>query len=198
MLTKEFADKLELRGSVNLESYLSYFYEETVTLPQLIEHFSERNGDAYPFHDEGTREVGKTIYFMDEPLRIKEHAEAVEAEFRESMTMRARKGYVLPSQMKLLYGGEEVAARLPQGRIVTLSALDNKGAYFPPNFKSDISVKNVAPYNGSFETLLKDLVNYKKKGYRVLLLSGSRTRAARLAQDLWDQGLTAVYSEDPM
>ena len=98
---------------------MSYFYEETVTLPQLIEHFSERNGDAYPFHDEGTREVGKTIYFMDEPLRIKEHAEAVEAEFRESMTMRARKGYVLPSQMKLLYGGEEVAARLPQGRIVT-------------------------------------------------------------------------------
>ncbi|MBO7339928.1 MAG: transcription-repair coupling factor, partial [Lachnospiraceae bacterium] len=57
-------------------------------------------------------------------------------------------------------------------------------------------VRNVAPYNGSFETLVKDLTNYKKKGFRVILLSGSRTRAERLAKDLWDQGLSAVYTEN--
>jgi len=56
----------------------------------------------------------------------------------------------------------------------------------------------VAPYNNSFETLVKDLKNYHKKGYRVLLLSGSRTRAKRLAEDLRDNELRAVYSEDPM
>lgn len=180
-LAREFADKLELRGAVNLESYLSYFYEETLTLPEMIERFSD-----------------KVVYFMDEPLRIKDQAEAVEAEFRDSMSSRAEKGYVLPGQMQLLFGGEEVAAKLPQGNMVTLSSLDNRGAYFPPKFKSDINVKNIAPYNGSFETLLGDLEQYKKKGYRVLLLSGSRTRAARLAQELWDQGLTAVYTENPM
>jgi len=185
-LAKEFADKLELRGAVNLESYLSYFYEDTVTLPEMIERMEAgRTGDT------------GIVYFMDEPLRIREQAEAIAQEFRESMGQRAQKGYVLPGQMKLLYSGEEVAARLPMGRIVTLSALDNRGAYFPPGFKTDINVKNVAPYNGSFESLLKDLANYKKKGYRVLLLSGSRTRAARLAQELWDQELTAVYSENP-
>lgn len=180
-LAREFADKLELRGAVNLESYLSYFYEETLTLPEMIERFSD-----------------KVVYFMDEPLRIKDQAEAVEAEFRDSMSSRAEKGYVLPRQMQLLFGGEEVAAKLPQGNMVTLSSLDNRGAYFPPKFKSDINVKNIAPYNGSFETLLGDLKQYKKKGYRVLLLSGSRTRAARLAQELWNQGLTAVYTENPM
>ena len=181
-MAKEFAERLELRGGVNLESYLNYFYEDTVTLSELIERYAGENS---------------AIYFMEEPLRIREQAEAVELEFRESMEMRAKKGYVLPGQMKLLYSGEEVAARLPQGRVMTLSSLDNRGAYFPPKQKYDINVKNIAPYNGSFETLVKDLSQYKKKGYRVLLFSGSRTRAARLAQNLWDQELTAVYSENP-
>ncbi len=39
---------------------------------------------------------------------------------------------------------------------------------------------------------------FRRNGYRVLLLSGSRTRAKRLAEDLRDQELTAVYTEDPM
>ena len=65
----------------------------------------------------------------------------------------------------------------------------------------DIAARNIAPYNNSFESLVKDLKKYKKNGYRVLLLSGSRTRARRLAEDLRnteDAGLTAVYTEDPM
>ena len=40
-------------------------------------------------------------------------------------------------------------------------------------------------------------MKFKKQGYRVLLLSGSRTRAKRLAEDLRDEELTAVYTEDP-
>ena len=184
-LAKEFADRLELRGAVNLESYLHYFYEDTVTLPEMIERYA------------GEGKTAQAVYFLEEPLRIREQAQAVELEFRESMTQRAQMGYVLPSQMKLLFSGEEVAARLPQGRMVTLSAMDNKGGYFPPALKCDIDVRNVAPYNGSFEMLVKDLKAYKKKGYRVILLSGSRTRAARLAQDLWDQELTAIYSDNP-
>ncbi len=227
-LAKEFADKLELRGAVNLESYLNYFYEDTVTLPEMIERYaagektgttganvgeksgttgvniSERPETAGAKETGGRKESGagtksaQVAYFLEEPMRVKEQAEAVELEFRESMAQRAEKGYVLPSQMKLLYSGEEAASRLPQGRIVTLAAMDNKGGYFQPSFKCDVNVRNVAPYNGSFETLVKDLKNYKKKGYRVLLLSGSRTRAQRLAQDLWDQELTAVYSDNSM
>ena len=180
-LAKEFADKLELRGAVNLESYLNYFYEDTVTLPEMIERYAK----------------DQAVYFLEEPMRIKEQADAISLEFRESMSQRLEKGYVLPSQLKLLYSGEEVAARLPMGRIVTLSAMDNNGAYFAPKLRSDVNARSTAPYNGSFETLVKDLQTYKKKGYRVLLLSGSRTRAQRLAQDLWDQELTAVYSENP-
>ena len=57
--------------------------------------------------------------------------------------------------------------------------------------------RSVNPYNNSFEMLVKDLLRWKKSGYRMLLLSPSRTRAARLAKDLQDQEMSAFYSEDP-
>ena len=43
---------------------------------------------------------------------------------------------------------------------------------------------------------MKDLRYWKKNGYQVLLLSGSRTRAQRLAQDLQEEGLSSFYTED--
>ncbi|MCM1551297.1 MAG: transcription-repair coupling factor [Butyrivibrio sp.] len=179
---KELKEQLlEFQNKVNLESYIHYFYEETVTLPELL------------------WKLGATpLFFIDEPARVREQADAVELEFRESMEQRALKGYILPGQMDILYSGEQVAARLQKGVVFTMSTLEGQYGFFKPDIKYDISVRNIAPYNNSFEALVKDLKQYRKKGYRVLLLSGSRTRAKRLAEDLRDQELTAVYTEDPM
>ena len=184
---KELREQLvEFKSKVNLESYIRYFYENTVTLPELLAHLAK----SYARQE-------LPAFFLDEPLRIREQAEAVELEFRGSMSQRAEKGYILPGQMNVLYSGEEVAAKLSQCSVVTLSALDARGGYFKPEKKVDITVKSVAPYNNSFESLVKDLKQFKKKGYRVLLLSGSRTRAKRLAEDLREEELAAVYTEDP-
>lgn len=184
---KELKEQLlELKTKVNLEGYVRYFYEETVTLPELLTHVSEKNGM-----------MGCPVFFLEEPARIREQADAVELEFRESMTQRAEKGYILPGQMNILYSGEEVAAKLLGGSVVTISTMDSRGVYFKPERKIDVAARNVAPYNNSFESLVKDLKQYKRNGYRVLLLSGSRTRAKRLAEDLRDQELAAVYTEDP-
>ncbi len=169
----------ELKSKVNLEGYIRYFYEETVTLPELLAHMSE------------------PVFFMDEPARIKEQADAVELEFRDSMAQRAEKGYILPGQMDILYSGEEVAARLQRGNVVTIATMEGKTGYFRPERRIDIASRSIAPYNNSFEALVKDLKQFRKNKYRVLLLSGSRTRAKRLAEDLRDQDISAVYSEDP-
>ena len=59
-----------------------------------------------------------------------------------------------------------------------------------------IQTKGVNPYNNSFEMLTRDLKRLKRNQYRVILLSGSRTRAKRLAEDLRDYDLSSFYSED--
>ncbi len=64
------------------------------------------------------------------------------------------------------------------------------------NEEFDLTVKSMDSYNSSFELLVKDLQQYKKQGYRIALLSGSRTRAERLAKDLQEEGLSAFYRED--
>lgn len=176
---------LEFQSKINLEGYIRYFYENTVTMPELLSDMAGRS----------------LVFYIDEPARVKEQADAIELEFRESMEQRARKGYVLPGQMNILYSGEQVAATLEKNAVVTLATMETKYGYFRTEMHVDIAARNIAPYNNSFEALVKDLKKYKKNGYRVLLLSGSRTRARRLAEDLRnteDAGLTAVYTEDPM
>ena len=74
--------------------------------------------------------------------------------------------------------------------------MDSKNALLKPQKKFDVNVKGMSSYNSSFEALVSDLKRYKKNGFRVLLLSGSRTRAKRLAEDLQEQGLSSFYSED--
>lgn len=173
---------LEFQNLANVESYVRYFYEDTVTLPEVLQ----------------SKGAESLAFFMDEPGRLKEQADAVELEFRESMEQRAQKGYVLPGQMNILYSGEQVAAKLLKSNLVTLAAMDGRSGYFKPERKIDVNARNIASYNNSFEALVKDLKQYRKQGSRVLLLSGSRTRAKRLAEDLRDQELSAVYTEDPL
>lgn len=57
--------------------------------------------------------------------------------------------------------------------------------------KFGFTVKNVSSYQNSFEMLIKDLTRWKKEGWRVVLLSASRTRASRLASDLREYELRA-------
>ena len=184
--TKTLREQLfEFNNMVNLESYVRYFYEDTVMLPQILQAMEKKDGRS------------NLIFFLEEPARVKEHADAVALEFQDSMSQRALKGYILPGQMDILYTPEQVAGALLSSPVVTLSTLDVKHSWLKPKQQLTVMARNVAPYNNSFETLVKDLKQYRKNGYRVLLLSGSRTRAKRLAEDLRDNEISAVYTEDP-
>lgn len=180
---KELKEQLfEFREAANMESYIRYFCPDTVSF---IELFDKE----------------KSCIFIDEPARVREHAGAVELEFRESMMHRLEKGYALPGQTDILFAAQEIAARMTKNKVVTLASLDITAGsgrlLMKAEKKFDIGAKSVASYNNSFEALLKDLKGYKKSGYRVLLLSGSRTRAKRLAEDMREEGLTAFYGDDP-
>lgn len=175
------------RNTVNLESYIRYFYTELSTLLDCLSDDAEIAGRQ-----------GASCVFIEEPLRVKEHVSAVELEFRESMMHRLEKGYILPGQMDILYSAEKTAARITKGRVVTLSMMDGRNPLFKVDRKFDVQTRSLSSYNNSFEALVKDLAGYKKGGYRILLLSGSRTRAKRLAEDLREQEISAFYTEDPM
>lgn len=174
-----FLEQIEFQAGANFDSYIHYFYKYT---DSFLDFFDKDN----------------TIVVLDEPARIKEHAGAVELEFKESMMHRMEKGYLLPGQMDILSSAEEVAARMLSGKCLSVAALDMKNPIIKADVKFDITAKSISSYNNSFEALVKDLERYKKNGYRVILLSGSRSRAGRMAANLQDTGLPAFFTENPM
>lgn len=168
----------EFHDYAKLESYIHYFYPATESF---IDLFPQDN----------------TMLFFDEPVRVKEQADAIETEFRESMISRSEKGYVLPGQMQLITTGEKIQACVDRYRHLGMTELINKSSFYTPENTVAMHVHTVAPYNKSFETLEKDLKNWRHEQYRIVIISASRTRAKRLAQDLTDRGISSFYSENP-
>lgn len=177
-MAEQLAEEVTEYGiSAGLDAYLSYFCEERVSL---LDYLDKENG----------------ILFLDETIRAIERGQSTETEFSESMKQRLEKGYILPGQMKELFSCKEILTKINRRKCIALTALDMKCSQLDIKEHFHIESRIVNPYNNSFELLIKDLKRYKKNGYRIILLSSSRTRAKRLAEDLMDEDLTAFCSED--
>ncbi len=177
-MSEELTEEIKERAGIDgIDAYLPYFEEETVSL---LDYFEKED----------------TLVLLDEAGRCAERGHATEQEFSESMKQRLEKGYILPGQMNALYSCKETAAKLQMRRCVALASLDTKVPDFTIANRYGIQTKSISAYNNSFELLVKDLKLYKRKGCGVILLSGSKTRAKRLAEDLLAEGLNCFYSED--
>lgn len=138
---------------------------------------------------------GHTLLFLDELNRLVERGKAAEEEVLESRRNREAKGeQVLPDQWLCAFS--DLRKKLNARNCVALCALEPQQQSWKITEKYHLEVRSVNPYHNSFELLVKDLQSYKRQGYRVVLLSGSRTRAERLAGDLQQEGLNSFYGGD--
>ena len=177
-LLSDCRDQIEELGEpLSMEGFIDYFIPGRTSFP---DYFDTRH----------------TLIFLDEPNRLLESGQAVELEFSESMRHRLEKGYVLPGQTELLFSHKETAAAICRRNAVGLCTLENAKSPWSVSEKFSLTVRSVNPYNNSFEFLVRDLMRWKREGYRVILLAASRTRGKRLAGDLLEQGLVSFYTED--
>ena len=197
-LTEENPWRIELWGdeidsirSFDPESQRSLENLEELTIYPAVEHIGDK--DMVSFLDYFPEE--RTIIFLDEPNRLTEKGGAVEEEYRQSRMHREEKGSRnLPENW--LCSLEQLQKELNKRNCISVCALEPKQAGWKVREKFYLEVKSISAYNNSFELLVKDLHHYKKQGYRIALLSGSRTRAERLAKDLQEEGLAAFYGQD--
>ena len=197
-LTEENPWRIELWGdeidsirSFDPESQRSLENLEELTIYPAVEHIGDK--DMVSFLDYFPEE--RTIIFLDEPNRLTEKGGAVEEEYRQSRMHREEKGSRnLPENW--LCSFEQLQKELNKRNCISVCALEPKQAGWKVREKFYLEVKSISAYNNSFELLVKNLHQYKKQGYRIALLSGSRTRAERLAKDLQEEGLAAFYGQD--
>ena len=91
--------------SVAIDSYVNYFCENLVSL---MDYFDE------------------PIFFIDEPARVEEQLRVVETEFKESMSHRLLKGYVLSGQTDILWDKNYILNRINDQQKVLFTTIAQK------------------------------------------------------------------------
>ena len=199
-LTEELPVRIELWGD-EVDSIRSFDVETQRSIENLQEVW------IYPaaeFPGAGERGVSfldyfpveDTLLFLDEPVRLLEKGHGVEEEFLEAQKRRVESGMEVSDEEARLYTTKELTEKISRYSSIGMCALDMRAKGFAQRGSYSIQVKSVNPYNSSFDLLTRDLKRLKRNGYRVVLLSGSRTRARRLAEDLRDYNLSSYYSDD--
>ena len=200
-LTEELPVRIELWGdeidslrSFDVESQRSVENLETVTIYPASENW-EDGMETVSFLEYFPEE--KSILLLDEPQRLQETAESVEEEYFRSREKRQESDPEDGGAQELtVYQTKDIINSMNLYTGIAMTTLESKCGLFRVRKTYSIQTKGVNPYNNSFELLTRDLKRLKRSGYRVVLLSGSRTRAKRLAEDLRDYDLSSFYSED--
>ena len=200
-LTEELPVRIELWGdeidsirSFDTESQRSVENLDKVTIYPASENWEE-SMEAVSFLEYFPKD--RSILFLDEPQRLQEAAESVEQEYFHSQESRnASDTDHSENQCLTVYETKDIIDEMNLYSGIAMTTLESKCGLFHVREIYSIQTKGVNPYNNSFELLTRDLKRLKRSGYRVVLLSGSRTRAKRLAEDLRDYNLSSFYSED--
>ena len=199
-LTEEMPVRIELWGD-EVDSIRTFDVESQRSIENLSEiiifpaqEFPQKGEKGVSFLDYFPQE--DTILFLDEPVRLTERGEHVEEEFIEAQKKRLESGYELEEEEAKIFSVPEILKKINTYSSIGFFALEMKCKGLEIRSTYEIQAKGVNSYNNSFEMLTQDLKRLKRNGYRVILLSGSRTRAKRLAEDLRDYNLSSFYSED--
>ncbi len=199
-LTEELPVRIELWGdevdsirTFDVETQRSIENLKEITICPAIE-FPQEEEKRVSFLDYFP--IDETLLFLNEPVRLVEKGQGVEDEFMEAQKKRVENGYKMSDGEVRLYSTEEILDKMNRYSSIGFFALDMRCKGLETRGAYSLHTKSVNPYNSSFDTLTQDLKRLKRNGYRVVLLSGSRTRAKRLAEDLRDYNLSSYYSDD--
>jgi transcription-repair coupling factor (superfamily II helicase) len=155
------------------DGLLPYFYDEYFTL---IDYFKTR-----PY------------VMLDEPSRIYQKADSIFYEFQQSYESMLQKGEVLPSQGELLYSKSEVFSSLLDNKVITYNTLPRPVQGIKPLAIATFSAITAHSFHGQMELLTEDLMFWKSKSYRIVILSGTEAKGKRLVESLRDQDIEALY-----
>ncbi|KEI09968.1 transcription-repair coupling factor [Clostridium sp. K25] len=177
-IQKDTLDNLEsLKESWNFEnidSFMPYFYENKSMLLDYME-------DSLVFINDVQRSFGKldTVYF----------------EFIENYKHLLEKGSVLSRQIELLVPKDELIQKIIDSNIITLNLIYKERDILKPKHKESFQQILLNSYEGKLELLLEEISIKKQRGYKTLILSGTRPRGERLVETLRDYNIESVYKD---
>ena len=137
----------------------------------------------------------QTLLIMDEPVKMEARCEHILEEYRMSMKDRLEYGHILPKQIELIFGYEELASRMESFTKLFLMNFNSKIQAFDIGYELMLKVHENNNFYKNLELLEKDLKQWKESNKRVIILSGVKAKAIRLMNELEERGIITSYSE---
>jgi len=158
----------------DIDSYMPYFYDVTSS-------FLDYMKGAFVVVDDVQRCIGKldSVYF----------------EFEENYENFLRRGNILPKQAEVLINKEYIYEDLESLEVMTLNAIAKTTLMLKPKCIISFSQITTFDYHGQLDMLIEDIKDKKAKGYKTIILSGTRTRGERLIATLRGRGVESVYKD---
>lgn len=137
-----------------------------------------------------------TLIFIDEPVRFKQRLENVILEYNEQCKSLMEKAHILPGSFEAYFDFDQLQSHFEKKKAVYISTMITSGSN-PGQYGSiSITSKTTGSYQGHTDLLFSDIMHWKNKGSKVVILSGTRGRGERLAESLRKDGIEVTYSED--
>ncbi|MGL5085069.1 MAG: CarD family transcriptional regulator, partial [Clostridium sp.] len=186
-LKSERIEKLQKNTDKNLENLTETLSFETID--SYLPYFYEKTQDLFSYLDGYT-------YILDDVKRCEGKLDSLYFEFNENYSAFLERGDILPNQVDVLIAKEDLVEKIKSKKIISLDTFATRNDLIKP--LSIIGLKQITlnNYQGQLELLIEDIQDKKSRGYKTLILAGTRSRGERLAQTLRDREIESVYKDE--
>ena len=158
-----------------IESYIPYLYDDCEGLLDYLDGYS---------------------IIVDDPKRCSGKLDSLYFEFNENFEAFLQRGDILSKQSELLISKEQVIASFEDNEVITIDSFVNNGEFLKPISMISLHQITLMNYQGQLDLLIDDIKEKKEKGYKTVILSGTRARGERLVSTLRDRGVESYYSDN--
>lgn len=183
---KETIDRITATINTNLESLKNNWTFETID--SFLPYFYKTTSSFLDYMDDA-------FIIIDDAQRCKGKLDSVYFEFEENYKGFLQRGNILPKQGKLLIEKEVIMERLSLSDVLTLTMIPKSTTVLPPRSIVSFSQITLHNYHGQLDLLIEDIKDKKARGFRTIILSGTRPRGERLVSTLKDRGIESIYSD---
>ncbi|TYP50865.1 transcription-repair coupling factor [Thermosediminibacter litoriperuensis] len=153
--------------------YISHFYSR---LSSLTDYFAS-----------------PPLVILVEPGKIVESTKTSAFEIEETYKGLLEKGQVLPSVSEMYFTPFDILENLRKAKTVYISMLPRIPGEFEIGGLYSFQFRSVTSFHGKVDLLAEETAHLKKKGYRIVILSGTGERGKHLSRALRERGLDAAF-----
>ncbi|MCW3489128.1 transcription-repair coupling factor [Dethiobacter alkaliphilus] len=156
-----------------MEQYLLYFYDQAAKIT-----------DYFP---------DNTLLFIDEPHRCENTAEQLVREIGEMQSTLFAQGDLPARSADMVWSYKSLMANLPT-QLVAFSLFAHSSDHHPYRRSVSLSAKPVPKFLGQWDLFGEEVGQWRRQGYRVVILTSSRQRSTGIVEVLAEKNIPAHYT----